>query len=101
VDLPPSPEGGDEDAAAVPHRLVAIGVADARELRLGTERHRDARLQGTLEQATADAAVAGIELELPLAVEVQPILADELRAGIFGTRDHWRSYRGRSERGPE
>ena len=34
-------------------------------------------------QATLQAAVAGVDLELPFAVQAQPVGAHELRAGIF------------------
>jgi len=79
------PARGDRDLAAVPGGVEEVGVLDARELRLRAERHDDARGQFAIQQAAVNAAVAGVDFKLPLAVEAEPFRTDELRAGVFGT----------------
>ena len=87
-DLPALPGGGDADLAMVPHVLDEVGVADAREPALGAERHRDLAVEALafVQGAPGVASrMAEVEFEGPGAVEVDPVLALELRARVLGT----------------
>src|SRR5204863_6004664 len=81
---PAGPLGRDGDLAPVPHRRHKVGVVDARKFRLRAERHRDRAGQLVLDQAALQAAVAAVDLELPFAIQAQPIWPSELRARVFG-----------------
>ena len=57
--------------------------------RLRRERHGDPARQLAVQQAAFQAAVALVDLELPAAVQVQPVRAHALRAGMLGPRDRF------------
>jgi hypothetical protein len=44
-------------------------------------------LQLAVEQAALQSTVSGVDLELPLAVETQPVRSNELWAWVFGSWD--------------
>ena len=72
--------------AVVPHFGDEVGEADAGKFALRTERDGDLRAEpGGLGQGALRAAAGKVEFVRPRAVQVQPVAALELRAGIFGT----------------
>ena len=77
------PLGRNRRLAPIPDGIVIIVVFDARQFGFGAEGHGDRVVQRAVEQAAVDAAVALINLEAPLTVEAEPVVADKLRPGIF------------------
>jgi len=76
----------DLDVTPVPDGLVEVDVADAREFGLGRERNDDLAVQGSADEASLEPGISRVEGESPHSVEVHPRLADEGRAGVFGSR---------------
>src|SRR5581483_8739468 len=60
-----------------------IGVADPRKLGLRAEWHGYLLRERSRRQAALEAAIAGIDFELPGAVQAHPICAYKLRARIL------------------
>jgi hypothetical protein len=84
-DLASCPFVGNGDGAPIPDGIHEIGVLDARELRLRAKWDHNAVFELALVQAACKSTVATVGLELPLAVETQPIGTDKLRTGVLGT----------------
>ncbi len=82
----PLPRRGDGHLPPVPDRVHEIRGADPRERRLGAERDRDPGREGTVAEAALQPGVAGVDLELPLTVQAEPVLPRELRTRILGAR---------------
>ena len=85
--VPARPLRRDRDCASIPDGVHPVGVADAGEGRLRAEGYDDALGKLALGQAAFQAAVARIDLELPFTVQAQPIVAHELRTGVFRAGD--------------
>jgi hypothetical protein len=83
------PVGGQLHGAHIPHALHEVGMRKPGKAALGAERDVDdiGELLGFIELALL-AASSGIDLKLPLAVQVDPILARKLRARVFGAWNH-------------
>ena len=79
----PGPCHRDGHFAPIPDGFQEVVVADARELRFRAEGHEDAVAQLALQQAALEAAVPLVKLELPFAVEAEPVAAHELGTRIF------------------
>ncbi len=80
------PLRGDRDGGAVPDRLHEVDVLDPGQLGLRRERYDDPLRQLAVTQAALQPGVRPVDLELPLAVEVHPLGADELRTRVLRTR---------------
>jgi hypothetical protein len=80
------PVGRDCHVATVPHRRHEIGMLDTAQFRFGAERNLDTLLQLAVAQTTFQTRVAMVDFELPFAVQAQPLVADELRAGVLAAR---------------
>src|SRR5690606_13239927 len=83
-DAPAGPCRGDADGAPVPDRLHEVGVAHAGQLRLRAEGDGDGAGEPGAGEPALQAAVAAVDLELPGAVEAQPLGPGELRARVLG-----------------
>ena len=80
------------NGAAVPHAVKEILVVHAGKLALGAEGHQNGigKLRVRLMQAACFSAAAIVDLKGPLAVQIHPFIALELRLGMFtaGNRIH-------------
>ena len=72
--------------AAIPDGVKVVVVLDSRQPGLRAKGHGDGAVQLALQEPPVDPAISLIDLELPLAVEAQPMRAHKLRAGILVTR---------------
>jgi len=87
-DALPLPTGRHLERATVPDAGMKIHVRDARENALRAEGHDDLPVEALrLGQSALHAASAGVKLEGPAAVQVQPLLPHDLRARVLGTGD--------------
>jgi hypothetical protein len=64
---------------------VEIRVANAAQQALRAKRHDDAFFERAIEEATREAAIAGIAFELPFTIQAKPIGALELWSRMFRT----------------
>ncbi len=69
--------------ASIPDGIQVVLIADARKLRLRTEGHRNRVGERSIEEPAFESAVRRIDLELPLAIETQPLIADELGSRVL------------------
>ena len=80
------------NGTAIPHAIQKILVVHAGKLALGAERHQNGigKLRVRLMQAACFSAAAIVDLKGPLAVQIHPAIAPELRLGMFtaGNRVH-------------
>jgi hypothetical protein len=81
------PPGRDPCRASIPDRFHEVPLADTRQLRLRAERHHDLARQPPFEKPALKSVIRSIDLELPDAVQTQPLLADELRPRILRLRN--------------
>ena len=65
-------------------------MVDAGERRFRAERDGDSLGEVAVEQTPLQTAVAAVDLELPVAIEIEPVGAGELRTRIFGA---WNGHR--------
>ena len=81
----PPPATRRPKAAPVPHDIVKVRLPDAAQFALKSERHDDSLRKPPLTAipALAEAGIGVVPLELPLAVQIQPVCAHELGTGIF------------------
>ncbi len=70
---------------AIPNSIVIIGVADAGQIRFRAKGNDDLAVQVAFEHAAVDTTITLINLELPLAIQAEPIFADKLWTRIFVT----------------
>ena len=77
------------NGAAIPHAIQKILVVHAGKLALGAEGHQNGigKLRVRLMQAACFSAAAIVDLKGPLAVQVHPAVAPELRLGMFTAGD--------------
>ena len=89
------------NGAAIPHAIQKILVVHAGKLALGAERHQNGigKLRVRLIQPAGLSAAAIVDLKGPLAVQIHPAIAPELRLGMFtaGNRVHTRFSFGKAE----
>ena len=85
IELHPTvtPTLGNGDLAAIPHRLHEIKVLDARQLAFRAEWHANFPAQLAIQQAPGQPGIAGVDFKLPIAIEIEPVFADELRPRIL------------------
>ena len=84
ANLATSPLRRDANLSLIPHGRNEVGVADARQLAFRTERHGNLTLQaGDILPAAFMARQSEVEVEVPSAVQAQPVSPLELRTGIF------------------
>ena len=84
------PRLGDLETACIPDAFVNRFVVDARELCLVSERNDDSSRQlAAILPAQLQALSCVVESELPLAIEIEPLVANKLWSGIFRTRNRF------------
>src|ERR1041384_1389794 len=82
-----APRFGDFEIARIPNTLMDRLIIDAGQLSLIGERNSDAaRKLPAIVPAFCEALVGIVESEFPLAIQVQPFVSHELRAGLLGSR---------------
>jgi len=87
-----APIGGDFDDAAVPDGVHVVGVLDAGEFGFRAEGDGDGAGEFLIFHTAFDTGVTGVDFKLPGTVEVEPVIAYELRTGVFWPGDFVRHY---------
>jgi hypothetical protein len=82
----PRPVGRDRHGRPVPDRLEEVDVLDPGQLRLRRERYDDPLRQLAIPDPALETRIGPIDLELPLAVQVQPLRPNELRTRVLRAR---------------
>lgn len=77
------------NSAAVPNAGVKREIPDATQRRFEGVGDEDSVLEytGAPVPSLLESPVVIVELEIPKAIQIQPLLTDKLGAGIFGARD--------------
>ena len=84
IDILSVPLFRDADVPAVPYAVDKIGVPNAGQFALRTERHGNFLTEAScLEKFPVHTGFSEIEFEIPCPVEVDPFLSLELRPRVF------------------
>src|SRR5579883_536047 len=90
-DALPGPVKGDSHGAAIPDGGEKISIANSRQWGFRAEWNENAIREIALQQPSFQAAVTGIDLELPLSIQAEPGWAHTLWSWIFRARNRHRT----------